>query len=224
MSGRHRNDIHVHCMRDSQQAGLILFKHVSDPVSGPFREPAVRYRAPAPGCGRRDRSAEQAALRGWRPIRSTPPHDRCTTGGTGVDPISASLLVAAASGAGGEMGRQLWDALRGLVRRGPADETPTTPDPAPGEAELVSLSQAPHSAERARALSEALSRRAAQDAVFGARLTEWGQQAQVLHAAAGDTRNTVSGGTQHGPLLQGRDFSGITFQAPDQGQGLSDRP
>ena len=27
----------------------------------------------------------------------------------------------------------------------------------------------------------------------------------------GDVTNTVSGGTQHGPVLQGRDFSDLTF-------------
>jgi hypothetical protein len=29
----------------------------------------------------------------------------------------------------------------------------------------------------------------------------------------GDVSNTISGGTQHGPVLQGRDFTGLTFGA-----------
>ncbi|MDH6551197.1 hypothetical protein M2161_003870 [Streptomyces sp. SAI-133] len=121
-----------------------------------------------------------------------------------MDPISASLLVAAATGAGGELGRQLWSALRGLVHTGPAT----------GEAELTALSQAPHDVERARALSEALSHRAEQDPSFRAHLTQWQQQAQLLRTGDGDTHNAISGGTQHGPVVQGRDFSGITFNTP----------
>jgi hypothetical protein len=123
-----------------------------------------------------------------------------------MDPISASLLVAAATGAGGELGRQLWAALRGLVRTGPAT----------GEAELTALSEAPHDMQRAHALSEALNRRADQDPSFRAHLTQWQQQAQLLRTGDGDTRNAISGGIQQGPVVQGRDFSGITFHAPPQ--------
>jgi hypothetical protein len=32
--------------------------------------------------------------------------------------------------------------------------------------------------------------------------------------ALGNITNTMSGGTQHGPVLQGRDFTGLTFGAP----------
>ncbi|GLP65736.1 MULTISPECIES: hypothetical protein [unclassified Streptomyces] len=124
-----------------------------------------------------------------------------------MDPISASLLVAAATGAGGEMGRQLWSALRGLVRTGPAT----------GEAELTALSEDPQDMERARALSAALNRRAEQDPSFRAHLTHWQQQAHLLRTGDGDTHNTISGGTQSGPVVQGRDFSGITFNAPPPG-------
>ncbi|MFF7639267.1 hypothetical protein [Streptomyces canus] len=112
--------------------------------------------------------------------------------------------MAAATGAGGELGRQLWSALRGLVKTGPAT----------GEAELVALSEAPHDVERARALSEALSRRAEQDTSFRTHLTQWQQQAQLLRTGDGDTHNAISGGTQNGPVVQGRDFSGITFSSP----------
>ncbi|MFE9092907.1 hypothetical protein [Streptomyces sp. NPDC007264] len=131
-----------------------------------------------------------------------------------MDPISASILVAAATGAGGEMGRQLWASLRGLVQRDSAEEPAGSPGPATCEVELASLAEAPHDVERARALSEALSRRAGRDPLFRQALTQWRQQAQILHTGAGDTHNTVSGGTQKGPVVQGRDFSGITFNAP----------
>jgi len=134
-----------------------------------------------------------------------------------VDPISASLLVAAATGAGGEVGRHLWAALCGLVRRSPAEEAPGSPVPVTGEAELALLSEAPHDVERARSLGEALCRRAEHDPVFRSGLMQWRQQAQLLRAGDGDTTNTVSGGTQNGPVVQGRDFSGVNFNAPGRG-------
>ncbi|MFF9521785.1 hypothetical protein [Streptomyces achromogenes] len=129
-----------------------------------------------------------------------------------MDSISADLLVTMATGAAGEAGRQLWAALSGLVRRRPAEEE--APEPATGEAELVSLAEAPHDVARARALSEVLGARAEQDPWFLAELTRWHQRARGLETGQGDTSNTISGGTQHGPVLQGRDFSGITFNDP----------
>ncbi|MDH6214827.1 hypothetical protein [Streptomyces pseudovenezuelae] len=134
-----------------------------------------------------------------------------------MDPISASLLVAAATGAGGEMGRQLWEALRGLVRRNPVEQATGSLGPATGEVELASLSEAPHDVDRARALSDALSRRAEQDPLFRANLTQWQQEAQLLRTGDGDTTNTISGGNQNAPVVQGRDFSGINFNVPGQG-------
>jgi hypothetical protein len=129
-----------------------------------------------------------------------------------MDSISADLLVTMATGAAGEAGRQLWAALSGLVRRRPAEEE--APEQATGEAELVSLAEAPHDVVRARALSEVLGVRAEQDPWFLAELTRWHQRARGLETGQGDTSNTISGGTQHGPVLQGRDFSGITFNDP----------
>jgi hypothetical protein len=67
---------------------------------------------------------------------------------------------------------------------------------------------------RARALSEILVRRARQDPVFRAALEQWHRQALALDAVAGDANNTVSGGHVHGPVVQGRDFFGITFNGP----------
>ncbi|MER7178779.1 hypothetical protein ABT404_04695 [Streptomyces hyaluromycini] len=134
-----------------------------------------------------------------------------------MDPISTSLLVAMATGAGGEVGRHLWSALRGLVRRNPAEGAAGAQGPAVGEVELASLAEAPHDVERARVLSEALSRRAEQDPLFRAALAQWQQQAQPLHAGDGDVHNAVNGGTQSGPVIQGRDFFGINFNVPGQG-------
>ncbi|MCW5254640.1 hypothetical protein [Streptomyces sp. SHP 1-2] len=132
-----------------------------------------------------------------------------------MDPISASVLVAAATGAGGEAGRRLWEALSGLVRRTPGDDPARSPVPAPGEDELDALARSPEDEERARLLGEALRRRAAQDPGFRARLVHWEQRAQVLNTGSGDVRNVIGGGTQQGPVVQGRDFSGITFNGPD---------
>ncbi|WP_405448560.1 hypothetical protein OG350_20145 [Streptomyces achromogenes] len=129
-----------------------------------------------------------------------------------MDSISADLLVTMATGAAGEAGRQLWAALSGLVRRRPAEGE--APEQATGEAELVSLAEAPHDVARARALSEVLGVRAEQDPWFLAELTRWHERARGLETGQGDTSNTISGGTQHGPVLQGRDFSGITFNDP----------
>lgn len=134
-----------------------------------------------------------------------------------MDPVSASLLVAVATGTGGEVGRQLWSTLRGLVRRNQGREATGSSGSAAGEVELASLSEAPHDVGRAQRLSEALSFRAAQDPEFRANLMRWLQQAQTLRTGNGDTENAVTGGIQQGPIVQGRDFSGINFNAPGQG-------
>ncbi|MGW8360049.1 hypothetical protein ACWGK1_05710 [Streptomyces wedmorensis] len=71
--------------------------------------------------------------------------------------------------------------------------------------------QAPDDQERAHALSEALADRADRDAGFREGLDAWWEQARRVGDAGGGTvNNSVSGGTQSGPVLQGRDFS-VTF-------------
>lgn len=129
-----------------------------------------------------------------------------------MDPISAGLLVAMATGAGGEAGRSLWETLTGLVRRNPERQPLPAVRPT-GEDELAALDESPYDRARARLLSEALTRRAQQDPAFRAALEQWNRQAQALRAGDGETANTINGGTQHGPVLQGRDFSGITFNS-----------
>jgi hypothetical protein len=133
-----------------------------------------------------------------------------------MDPISAGLLVAIATGAAGEAGRQLWAGLSGLVTNRTATETGQLENaPASsGAAELASLNEAPNDLERARSLSSALTQRAERDEAFRAGLLQWHQQAQALRTGDGETTNTISGGTQNGPVLQGRDFSGIKFNGP----------
>ncbi|MDQ0595685.1 hypothetical protein QF037_000030 [Streptomyces canus] len=135
-----------------------------------------------------------------------------------MDPISAALLVAIATGAAGEAGKQLWGGLAGLVRRRPAGETAelNAASSNPGESELALLAQSPDDVDLARALSEALTHRAEHDEAFRAGLMQWHQQAQALRTGDGETKNTISGGNQSGPVLQGRDFSGINFNGPSQ--------
>ena len=74
----------------------------------------------------------------------------------------------------------------------------------------VALEQAPADERRALALAEVLVARAAADAGFGEALQAWWEQASLIRIG-GDVANTISGGTQYGPVLQGRDFSGLTF-------------
>jgi hypothetical protein len=131
-----------------------------------------------------------------------------------MDPVTiGAVLVAVAGGAGGALGAQVWAGVSALVRR-PFRHAQATGDTAAavssGAAELDALQQVPASQEKAVALAEVLVARAAADAGFGEALAAWWQQAsQVL--VGGDVTNTISGGTQYGPVLQGRDFTGLTF-------------
>ncbi|MFD9864821.1 hypothetical protein [Streptomyces alboflavus] len=129
-----------------------------------------------------------------------------------MDPISVGLLVALADGAGGELGRQVWAGLSALVRR-PFGRVGGGQVPAvsSGEAELVRLAEDPGDQGRAQALSTVLAVRAAVDEDVRARLTAWQEQATLVRTGDGAVTNTVSGGTQHGPVVQGRDFSHLSF-------------
>jgi hypothetical protein len=119
------------------------------------------------------------------------------------------MLTALAGGAGGELGRQAWATLSDLVRRPFSRESGAL---APGEAEFAALSEAPGEPARAEALRSALVARAAEDPEFAAALASWRHRVPAL--SEGSVTNTISGGTQYGPVIQGRDFSGITFNSP----------
>ncbi|MER5195623.1 hypothetical protein ACWD3J_06360 [Streptomyces sp. NPDC002755] len=129
-----------------------------------------------------------------------------------MDPISVPLLAALAGGAGGELGRQTWAGLTALVRRPFArGEREASQTVGTGQAELDRLQQEPHNEVHAQALSTALAVRAAADAMFSADLQQWHEHARLVRTGDGEVHNTVSGGTQHGPVIQGRDFSGLSF-------------
>ncbi|MFE4699796.1 hypothetical protein ACFRIC_22250 [Streptomyces sp. NPDC056738] len=133
-----------------------------------------------------------------------------------MDPITTAALAALAGGLGGEAGRHTWQGLITLVRRpfGLADAQVTpgdrTPQVSSGELEVAALEGDPADPMRAQALATALGVRAALDEEFRLLLDEWWQRAQVS-SSGGDVHNSISGGTQNGPVLQGRDFSSLTF-------------
>lgn len=129
-----------------------------------------------------------------------------------MDPVSVGLLVALAGGAGGEVGRQAWAGLSALVRHPFCrDGSGQAPAVGSGEAELVRLASQPGDQSRAQALSTALAVRAAVDEDFRTHLAAWQEQAKLVRTGDGAVTNTISGGTQSGPILQGRDFSNLTF-------------
>ncbi|MGW6974292.1 hypothetical protein [Streptomyces sp. NPDC054952] len=128
-----------------------------------------------------------------------------------MDPVSVGLLAALAGGVGGELGRQTWAALSALVRRPFGRGGGQAPAVSSGEPELTRLSEDPGDQGRAQALSTALAVRAAVDQDFRAGLAAWQEQAALVRAGDGAVTNLVSGGTQNGPVLQGKDFTNLTF-------------
>jgi hypothetical protein len=82
-----------------------------------------------------------------------------------------------------------------------------------GEAELAALAQDPGELERAQRLSTALAVRAALNAEFREALESWWEQARSVRTSEGAVTNQISGGTQYGPVVLGRDFSSLTITA-----------
>jgi hypothetical protein len=134
-----------------------------------------------------------------------------------MDPMTiGAVLLAIVSGAGSQLGTQLWEGLVSLVRR-PFHRKPAaggdaaTAEMVPaGEAELAALQRAPGDQSKAVALAQALLARSGADEEFRRALETWWQQAEPIRVSIGNVANTISG-TQHGPVMQGRDFSNITF-------------
>lgn len=122
-----------------------------------------------------------------------------------MDPISVALLTGLAGGAGGEVGRQVWDGLTALVRGPSRGEAPGVTGT--GVVELAALESNPGDTVAAEALSDVLLARAAEDDDFEACLTRWHRTADLLLTGHGDVHNVVSG-VVRGPLVQGRDFTG----------------
>jgi len=150
-----------------------------------------------------------------------------------MDPVTlGAVLLAIVSGAGTQLGMQLWEGVISLVRRpfrhkAAGDDATVAASVPSGEAQLAALQEAPGDQHKAVALAEALLARSSADEEFRPALESWWQQAEPIRANIGNAANTISGGTQYGPVLQGRDFSNVTFDAaaampsiplsPDQG-------
>jgi hypothetical protein len=137
-----------------------------------------------------------------------------------MDPVTlGAVLAAVVSGVGSQAGTQLWDGVVSLVRRPFSHNTGTSGDAAAaaavpsGEAEQAALQRDPGDQRKAVALAEVLLARSGTDEDFQRALESWWGQAEPIRVSIGNVTNTISGGTQHGPVLQGQDFSNITFGA-----------
>src|SRR5450755_268071 len=139
-------------------------------------------------------------------------------GGRAMDSVTiGAVLLAIISGAAEGLGSRLRDGVVSLVRRpfrrAAGDSAAATAVIPSGEAELAALERDPTDQQRAVALAQVLLARAGADPEFGRALEAWWGQAEPVRASIGEVRNMISGGTQQGPVLQGRDFSNITFGA-----------
>jgi len=133
-----------------------------------------------------------------------------------VDPITLSaVLLAVVTGMSEALGDQLRAGVVSLVRRPlrRKKHLQRGVSPRTGEAELAALQQAPGDQQNAIALAQVLLDRAGGDTGFEKALQKWWEEAQPVREKTGSVANTISGGTQHGPVLQGRDFNGLTFGA-----------
>ena len=138
-----------------------------------------------------------------------------------------AVLLAILGGVGGTLGGQLWAGVSLLVRR-PFHHLPSADNAAEagmrsGSAELAALEQAPDDRDRAVALAEVLLARANADAEFRRQLEGWWERSAPIRTGEGDVKNVISGGSQYGAVVQGRDFAGLTISGvapvpPEPGQ------
>lgn len=139
-----------------------------------------------------------------------------------MDPITAAALTALAGSLGGDAGRQAWQGLTALVtrpfRQGSSPDVPPEGSPgiSSGELEVAELESNPADPQRAQALATAIGVRAALDGEFRALLEEWWHDAQS--GSGSEVHNSISGGTQNAPVIQGGDFYGLTFNM-NKGEG-----
>ena len=146
-----------------------------------------------------------------------------------MDPVTlGAVVLAVVTGASEALGGQLLERLSSLVKRPSRRQAAAGGQPvSSGEPELAVLRQDPGDQRTAVALAEVLLARASDDSEFGQALHQWWAQAEPVRASLGEVTNTVSGGIQYGPVLQGRDFTNLTFgassppPAPSEGLGSS---
>jgi hypothetical protein len=131
------------------------------------------------------------------------------------------VLLGIAGGVGEGLGGQLWEGLARLIRLPvhrvvtESGDTPVGTTVRTGDGDLAALRQAPGNRDRATSLAQILLARSGADEEFRRALEHWWEQAEPIRASAGtgNVINTISGGSQYGPVVQGRDFSGISFGA-----------
>jgi len=131
-----------------------------------------------------------------------------------MDPVTlGSVLLAVITGTSEALSGQLWAEVVSLVRRPMRHRAAEGGQSAvaSGKAELLGLQQAPADQQKAVALARALLARSRTDPHFQQALEDWWSQAEPVLTNIRNVNNTISGGIQHGPVLQGRDFSNITF-------------
>ncbi len=135
-----------------------------------------------------------------------------------MDPVTVgAVLLAVATGVSEALGGQLWAGVVSLIRRplhGGKERSGQLPAARSGEAELAALQRSPDDQQKAVALAEVLLARATGDPGFERALHEWWEQATPVREKTGSVTNTITGGTFSGPVLQGRDFSNLTFGTP----------
>lgn len=126
-----------------------------------------------------------------------------------MDPVTVgAVLAAVAGGAGGTLGSQAWNAVCALIRR--SFHRDETRGGSGAEASLAALTEAPGDVGRGIELARMLIARADTDEEFARDLAAWWGQAREVQTG-GDVSNVISGGTQYGPVVQGRDFGNLTF-------------
>lgn len=149
-----------------------------------------------------------------------------------MDPISLGVLAALAGGAGGEIGRQAWVGLTGLVRRrrepdvGGAPSDPTGPAAAgTTETALAALEGRPEDRDRADELAQALRARVAADEAFARAVRVWEAMFQASLTADPDAAADLEAAVRAidpdaaTPGAVHNDFRGATFEGPVQGSG-----
>lgn len=141
-----------------------------------------------------------------------------------MDPVTVgAVLLALLSGASEGLGGRLWDGVVSLVRRPLSRGTfegGSTDAPADnsGDVELAELERGPADEQRAVALARVLLARAGADDDFKQALEAWWEEAVTIRLGSGNVTNTITGGRQQGPVLQGRDFTNVTFGAAQVAQ------
>ena len=135
-----------------------------------------------------------------------------------VDPVTlGAVLLAVATGVSEALGGQLWVGVVSLVRR------PVAPEGRPPADDAAAVPRGRRSWRRC-SRPRVIGRRRwrwrrccwpgpVPTTEFEQALESWWEQAEPVRASIGNVTNTISGGTQHGPVLQGRDFSNLTFGA-----------